>query len=633
MAAVLTLTNAYLSFSDAPLLANTGFSLQEGERLCLVGRNGTGKSTLMKIISGDMTLDDGTLQFHHDGGVARLSQDPPPRDDITSYAFVAQGLAEVGELVLAYHELSASLTEHSDEKTLNKLASLQSQLDACDGWQLDSQIQRALQLAGLSGEEKLNALSGGWLRRVSLAQALAGDPAVLLLDEPTNHLDIESIQWLEQFCKSYNGAILFISHDRQFIRQVATGILDLDRGQLTRYDVGYDAYLDAKAEDLRVEAEQNALFDKKLAQEEVWIRQGVKARRTRNEGRVRALKALRQTHSERRNVIGKVRGQVEEADRSGKLVFDVEDMSYSYQGKPIVKHLDLVVQRGDRLALVGPNGCGKTTLIKLLTGQLAPDSGTVRQGTNLEIAYFDQHRAVLNPELSAAEQVADGKQEVALGSKSRHVLGYLQDFLFTPARARVPVKALSGGERNRLLLAKLFARPSNLLILDEPTNDLDIETLELLEEMLAEYQGTLLLVSHDRAFIDQSVTSVLWFAGNGNLEVHAGGYVDAAAARTRMQAVVNEAKTVKADAKPKKDTEKPLNNAKMSYKDKRELESLPGLIEQLETQMVEVQNQINEADFFTRPVSETQPMLDKLAELEQALEEAFARWEALDAQQ
>ncbi|EKE72172.1 ABC transporter ATP-binding protein [Gallaecimonas xiamenensis] len=629
--AVLTLTNAYLSFSDAPLLANTGFSLQEGERLCLVGRNGTGKSTLMKIISGDMNLDDGTLQFHQDGGVARLSQDPPPRDDMTSYAFVAQGRAEVGQLVLDYHELSAALAHDSDDKLLKRLADLQSQLDACNGWQLDTQIQRALQLAGLTGEEKLNALSGGWLRRVALAQALAGDPKVLLLDEPTNHLDIDSIQWLEQFCRNYSGAILFISHDRQFIRQVATGILDLDRGQLTRYDLSYDAYLYAKAEDLRVEAEQNALFDKKLAQEETWIRQGIKARRTRNEGRVRALKALRQTHAERRNVIGKARGQVEEADRSGKLVFDVQDLSYSYQNKPLVQHLDLVVQRGDRLALVGPNGCGKTTLIKLLMGSLAPDSGQVRQGTNLEVAYFDQHRAVLNPELSAAEQVAEGKQEVHLGSKSRHVLGYLQDFLFTPARARVPVKALSGGERNRLLLAKLFAKPSNLLILDEPTNDLDIETLELLEEMLAEYQGTLLLVSHDRAFIDQSVTSVLWFNGAGQVEQHAGGYHDALAARARQAVAPPQAATPKDESK--KNTDKPRSTAKMSYKDKRELETLPGLIEQLENQMVEVQNHINQADFFTRPVSETQPVLDKLAELEQALETAFARWEALDAQQ
>ncbi|WKE67360.1 ABC transporter ATP-binding protein [Gallaecimonas kandeliae] len=636
MAAVLTLSNAYLSFSDAPLLDHAGFSLQEGERLCLVGRNGTGKSTLMKVISGDMTLDDGAVQFHLDARVARLSQDPPPRDDMTSYAFVAQGLAEVGQLVIEYHEVSAALAHDSDEKLLKRLATLQSQLDACNGWQLETQVQRALNLAGLTGDEKLNALSGGWLRRVALAQALAGDPKILLLDEPTNHLDIDSIQWLEQFCKSFSGAILFISHDRQFIRQVATGILDLDRGQLTRYELGYDAYLDAKAEDLRVEAEQNALFDKKLAQEETWIRQGVKARRTRNEGRVRALKALRETHAERRNVIGKARGQVEEADRSGKLVFDVQDMSYSYEGKPIASHLDLVVQRGDRLALVGPNGCGKTTLIKLLMGDLAPDSGKVRQGTNLEVAYFDQHRAVLNPELSAAEQVADGKQEVQLGSRSRHVLGYLQDFLFTPARARVPVKALSGGERNRLLLAKLFAKPSNLLILDEPTNDLDIETLELLEEMLAEYQGTLLLVSHDRAFIDASVTSVLWFEGEGRLVLHAGGYSDAAVARTRQAAP-----TLKPADKPEqavaKTTDKPKTAApkaaKLSYKDKRELESLPGLIEQLEQAMVEVQEKINEADFFTRPVSETQPVLDKLAELEQALEEAFARWEALDAQQ
>ncbi|WP_406667783.1 ABC transporter ATP-binding protein [Gallaecimonas sp. GXIMD1310] len=633
MAAVLTLSNGYLSFSDAPLLDSTGFSLNEGERLCLVGRNGTGKSTLMKIISGDMGLDDGTLQFHQDRSVARLSQDPPPRAGMTAYAYVAEALAEQGALITAYHQVSHQLAQQPDDKAaLQQLASLQSQLDASDGWQLETQVQRALTTVSLTGDENLAELSGGWLRRVALARALVSEPTVLLLDEPTNHLDIESIQWLEQFCKNFSGAILFISHDRQFIRQVATGILDLDRGQLTRYDLSYDQYLSAKADDLRIEAEQQALFDKKLAQEEAWIRQGIKARRTRNEGRVRALKALRQEHAERRSVIGKARGQVEEAERSGKLVFDVQHLGIRYQDEALVDDLTMVVQRGDRLALVGPNGCGKTTLIKTLLGDLPADSGQVRQGTNLEVAYFDQHRAVLNPELSAAEQVADGKQEVLSGGRSRHVLGYLQDFLFTPARARVPVKVLSGGERNRLLLAKLFARPSNLLVLDEPTNDLDIETLELLEELLGDYQGTLLLVSHDRAFIDECVTSTLWFEGNGKVSVHAGGYSDAALALARQQKpeqkpALTSNTTAATKSKPK------AKAAKLSYKDQRELEALPQRIEQLEAQVVEVQDQINAADFFSRPVSDTQPILDQLAELEQALETAFARWETLDAQQ
>ncbi|WP_341504103.1 ABC transporter ATP-binding protein [Gallaecimonas sp. GXIMD4217] len=627
--ALINLKDAYLSFSDAPLLDNTGFTLEQNERLCLVGRNGTGKSTLMKVLAGDMALDDGDYQLVQGTKVARLDQDPPPRADESAFHYVASGLADQGELISQYHDTSQALAKSPDDNQLiNRLARLQEELDSQGGWQLEQQVARALSQVGLTGDETLANLSGGWLRRVALARALVTEPDVLLLDEPTNHLDIDGIDWLESFIKGYQGAILFISHDRQFIRRVATGILDLDRGKLTRFDLGYDAYLEAKAEALRVEEEHNALFDKKLAQEEAWIRQGIKARRTRNEGRVRALKKMRDEHAARRKVTGKARGQVEEAAKSGKLVFEVTGLQYAVDGKALVNNLELLVQRGDRVALVGPNGCGKTTLVRLLLDQLKPDAGKVRQGTNLEVAYFDQHRAVLDPQLSAVDQVADGKQEAMIGGRSRHVLGYLQDFLFTPARARVPVRALSGGERNRLLLAKLFLKPSNLLVLDEPTNDLDIETLELLEELLADYQGTVLLVSHDRAFIDATATSTLWFAGQGSIEVHAGGYSDAAAARARQQQLDPE--PVKASPKAQ---DKPKKSNKLSYKLKLELEALPEKMEQLEAAMVELQAQINAPDFFSQPVEQTQPLLDKLAEVEAELDAAFNRWEELEAQQ
>lgn len=464
---LISMSGAWLSFSDAPLLDNTELHIEANERVCLVGRNGAGKSTLLKILSKEVALDDGRIIYEQDLIVARLQQDPPRNVAGTVFDFVAEGVQEQAEHLKAYHATLHQVELDPSEKNLNRLAALQEILDHQGLWQLDSRIQEVLVQLGLSADAELSSLSGGWLRKAALGRALVSSPKVLLLDEPTNHLDIETINWLEGFLKEFQGSIVFISHDRSFIRAMATRIVDLDRGKLVSWPGNYELYLASKEEALRVEELQNAEFDRKLAQEEVWIRQGIKARRTRNEGRVRALKALRMERSQRREVMGTAKMQVEETVRSGKIVFDLENVNYQIDGKVLVKDFTAQVQRGDKIALVGPNGCGKTTLLKLMLGQLNADSGKVHCGTKLEVAYFDQHRAELDPERTVMDNLAEGKQEVMVNGRSRHVLGYLQDFLFHPKRAMTPVKALSGGERNRLLLAKLFLKPSNLLILDE----------------------------------------------------------------------------------------------------------------------------------------------------------------------
>ncbi len=524
---LISMSGAWLSFSDAPLLDNTEIHIEDNERVCLVGRNGAGKSTLLKILGKEIPLDDGRVTYEQDLIVARLQQDPPRNIGGTVFDFVAEGVAEQAEHLKAYHAISHLVETDPSERNLTRMAQIMEILDHQGLWQLDSRISEVLLQLGLNGDAELSSLSGGWLRKAALGRALVSSPRVLLLDEPTNHLDISTIDWLEGFLKEFQGSIVFISHDRSFIRNMATRIVDLDRGKLVSWPGNYDLYLLSKEEALRVEELQNAEFDRKLAQEEVWIRQGIKARRTRNEGRVRALKALRNERSERREVMGTAKMQVEEAVRSGKIVFEMEDVNYQVGGKVLVRDFSAQVQRGDKIALVGPNGCGKTTLLKLMLSQLKADSGRVHCGTKLEVAYFDQHRADLDPERTVMDNLAEGKQEVLVNGRSRHVLGYLQDFLFHPKRAMTPVKALSGGERNRLLLAKLFLKPSNLLILDEPTNDLDVETLELLEELIDGYQGTVLLVSHDRQFVDNSVTECWIFEGNGAISTFVGGYYDA----------------------------------------------------------------------------------------------------------
>ncbi|WP_146450362.1 ABC transporter ATP-binding protein [Vibrio kanaloae] len=634
--ALLTIHNGQLAFGDHPLLDRADFALQENERVCLVGRNGAGKSTLMKIMSGNIIMDDGKMQITQDVVVSRLEQDPPRNEEGTVYDYVAGGLAEIGEQLKIYHDLLDLIGTDPSEKNLNRLTRVQEQLDHANAWRFEDRVSNVMAALKLTAETKLTDLSGGWQRKAALARALVCDPDVLLLDEPTNHLDVATIEWLEGFLKDFRGSIIFISHDRAFIKSMATRIVDLDRGKLSSFPGDYENYLVEKEEALRVEEMQNAEFDKKLAQEEVWIRQGIKARRTRNEGRVRALKKLREERINRREVQGKAVIQIDDGQRSGKIVFEAENLNFGFEGKEIVKDFNFNIMRGDRIALIGPNGCGKSTVLKLLLDQLKPDSGRLHCGTKLEVAYFDQYRETLDPEKSVIDNLADGKQEVTVGGRERHALSYLQDFLFSPKRARTPVKALSGGEKNRLLLARIFLKSNNLLILDEPTNDLDIETLELLEDLLANYQGTLLLVSHDRQFVDNTVMTSWIFEGNGVIEEFVGGYHDAQ--QQRKQAL--EYRQVEKPSKPEKVVEETPKTApvkakpkKLSYKLQRELEALPMRLEELETQIETLQEEVNDPSFFSKSVEQTQPVLDKLSAAEQELEVAFERWEELEALQ
>ena len=628
--AIFSLHQAYLAYSDAPLLDHMELQIEPGERLCLVGRNGAGKSTLLKVIAGDIPLDDGRRIHQQDLKIARLEQDPPQSSQQSVFDYVAEGLSDVGVLLQRYHLQSIAVAHEASEQNIRTLSRLQEELDHLNGWQFDTRIRQVLSMLDLDPEASLQQLSGGWLRKVAFARAVAGDPDLLLLDEPTNHLDIAAIDWLESFLKEFRGAIVFISHDREFIHRLATRIVDLDRGQISSWPGNYDHYLAGKEEALRVEGLQQAEFDKKLAQEEVWIRQGIKARRTRNEGRVRALKALRHERQTRREVQGTARLQVDEAQRSGKLVFEAEHLGYDIADRTLINDFTFQVLRGDKIALIGPNGCGKTTLIKLLLGQLQPQRGQLRGGTKLDVAYFDQYRQQLDPDKTVVDNLAEGKSEVEVAGRRRHVLGYLQDFLFEPKRALTPVRALSGGEKNRLLLARLFLKPCNLLILDEPTNDLDIETLELLEDLLAEYQATLLLVSHDRRFIDNTVTHSWYFEGDGRITEYVGGYSDLMGLRQQMKPQVVAAKGKKStdDERPQP---APKKGRKLSYKLQLELDALPGRLESLEQQLTTYQQQVNSADFFSQSNEQTQTILAALQACEDELETAFLRWEELEA--
>ncbi|MGI2176281.1 ABC transporter ATP-binding protein [Shewanella ulleungensis] len=631
------INNGSLAYGYTPLLQNADFTIEPGERVCIVGRNGAGKSSLMKVLSKDVLLDEGEFNIANDVNVSRLQQDPPKAETGSVYSYIAAALKDIGEALEKYHQLSHDVADANPEemdRMLNEMQRIQEVLDHNNGWQLDSRIIQNCQLLGLDPDKPLNELSGGWQRKVALARALVVDPDLLLLDEPTNHLDIDTIEWLEQFLLSFKGAIVFVSHDRGFIQRMATRIVDLDRGVVISFPGNYQAYLDGKQEWLRVEAEKNAHFDKKLADEEVWIRQGVKARRTRNEGRVRALKALRAERGERLNRQGNAKMAVSDTERSGKLVFDVKDVNYNLPDKNLVKNFSTTVMRGDRIALIGPNGCGKSTLIKLLIEKLQPQSGEIKVGTKLEVAYFDQYREALDPEKTVEENVGEGKSTVTINGQDRHILSYLQDFLFSPMRARTPVKALSGGEKNRLLLARLLLRPANLIILDEPTNDLDIETLELLESLLADFAGTLLIVSHDRAFIDNTVTSSWWFAGNGHWSEYVGGYQDAISQGAKFYSeepvattVVQQAPVV--ETKPVKAPEKPAK--KLSYKLQKELEALPNQMEQLEQEIETLQQTVSGADFYSQPADTVNKALQTLAEKEQNLELCFQRWEELES--
>ncbi|TMP50189.1 MULTISPECIES: ABC transporter ATP-binding protein [unclassified Pseudoalteromonas] len=630
---LIRISKAQLAYGTHPLLDNADAVIESGERVCIVGRNGAGKSTLLKVLDGQVILDDGEINQVGSLKISRLEQDPPKGASGTVFDYVAQGMPEIANLLIDFHHVSTQLQTDCTDQLLNKLERLSNKLEAADGWRFDSRIQLVLTQLELTPDAKLESLSGGWLRKVALARALVSEPDLLLLDEPTNHLDMTSVMWLEQFLKEFKGGIVFISHDRAFIRAVATRILDLDRGKLISYPGDYATYLEQKAHDLKVEETQNALFDKRLAEEEAWIRQGVKARRTRNEGRVRELKQLRNERKKRVDQVGKTDFNIETADRSGKLVFEAKHLNHAFKDKIIADDFSTLVMRGDRIGLVGPNGIGKTTLLKLLFGDLKADSGEIKQGVNLEFAYFDQYREKLDEEATVQDNVAEGKQEVMMGGRSRHVLGYLQDFLFPPARARTPVKALSGGEKNRLLLAKLFLKPSNILVLDEPTNDLDIETLELLEDIINQYQGTVLIVSHDREFIDNTCSSVWAFEGNGKVTDIVGGYSDYEAYTNYLaeQEKKQQQQPVKKVEKPEPAPVKSNNKAnKLSYKLKLELEQLPNKMEQLEAELEKQQERVSHEDFFKQDSDVTAKELNHLAQLESDLEAAFERWEELE---
>ncbi len=624
--AILTFRNVVLTLGQPPLFDGVNFSIERGERLCLVGRNGTGKSTLLRMIMGDMPPDDGEVVRIQGLRVAQLAQEVPQDTTGSVYHVVAGGLGNIGAVIERYHDLTHALAD-GDFSKMDELERCQHELEAADGWTVGQRVDNVLTRLALDPDAEVDSLSGGLKRRVMLARALVSEPDLLLLDEPTNHLDIASIMWLEEFLLGWNGTLLFITHDRAFLQRLATRIIELDRGKLADFPGDYATYMARKEALLAAEDTANALFDKKLAQEEVWVRQGVKARRTRNEGRVRALKKLREEFAARRVRTGSARMAIQESDRSGKMVVEAINVAFEYASKPVIRDLNTVIMRGDKVGIIGPNGAGKTTLLRLLLGQLAPTRGTLKIGTNLEVAYFDQYRAALDEDKTVQENIGQGSETVTINGQPRHVLSYLQDFLFTPNRARQPVRALSGGERNRLLLARLFTRPSNLLVLDEPTNDLDSDTLDLLEELIIDYAGTVLLVSHDRAFINNVVTSSLVFEGDGVVNEYVGGYDD----WLRQRAAPAETKTA---AKPKLEmpaAAREKATKKLSQKDQRELDALPAAIEKLEAQRGELNTQMAAPEFYQQDKATISKTQSRVAQIEAELKTAYARWEELEA--
>jgi len=620
-----------VSFGTRALLDHVNLQLEPGERVALVGLNGAGKSTLLKVVAGHQQADSGTYWKDPAIRIAELAQVLPAADERLVRDVVMAGLSEV----VALRERYEALVQQHDANAMAKLEQLQHELEARDGWHLEQRVETVLDRLSLPGDKRMSELSGGWRRRAALGAALVQNPDLLLLDEPTNHLDIETIEWLEEQVLTFRGGVLFISHDRALVDRLATRIIELDRGTLTSFPGNYSRYLEQKEALLQEEARQNAEFDKKLAQEERWIRQGIKARRTRNEGRVRALKKMRDERSERRERQGSARFNLEDAVKSGKLVVELEHVSHAYEGVPIIKDLTLALQRGDRVGLIGPNGAGKSTLLKILLGELQPESGNVRMGTKLEVAYFDQLRGRLDPERSIIDNVSGGRESIVINGQNRHIISYLQDFLFSPERARTPVKALSGGECNRVLLARLFSQPANLLVLDEPTNDLDIETLELLEEILLNYEGTLLLVSHDRRFLDNVVTSTLAFEGDGRVAEYVGGYQDwlrqRPSRRTAEKGASKEAGEIRRASGSKPEPVKATR--KLSYKLQRELDALPALMEEAEAALAALQEETSAPDFYGQDHARVSARLDALHEQEQKLEALMERWVELEEMQ
>ena len=637
--AVISLTSAQLAFGHVALLDHADFSLEAGERVGLIGRNGTGKSSLLKIISGRSKLDDGLLVMQQGLKIAYVEQEPVFDPESTVFDAVAAGMGEQQAMLAEYEALTGQFGQGNDEALMERMHVLQGKLDATDGWNLANKVDTTLDRLGLAREAKMGTLSGGMQKRVALAVALVSAPDVLLLDEPTNHLDFKSIMWLEGLLREFRGSVLFITHDRSFLDNVATRIIELDRGKLLSFPGNFSTYQERKRELLANEEVENAKFDKFLAQEEVWIRKGVQARRTRDEGRVRRLEALRLQRQARRETQGQIKLDVATGERSGKIVAELENVSKSFGEKVIISNFTGTILRGDKVGLIGPNGAGKTTLLKIILGEEKADSGTTRLGTKLNVAYFDQMRAQLNEEASLADTIAPGSDWVEINGQRKHVMTYLSDFLFAPERARSPVKSLSGGERNRLLLARLFAKPANCLVLDEPTNDLDIDTLELLEELLEDYSGTVFLVSHDRTFLDNVVTQVIVAEGQGLWREYVGGYSDWERVKANEPKQALAAAPKAAPAKPAEAAaaatapaaNAPAKKVKLSYKEQRELEELPKLIASLEDEQSAITAQLNAPDFYKTNPADARRINARYSEIEDELLEALERWEQIEA--
>ena len=625
---LLRLDKISLAYGYLPLLAQVDFQIEAGERVCLIGRNGAGKTTLLRVITGAAAPDGGEVWRMETLRVAHLEQEVPADTEQTIFEVVAGGMGELGRQLSEYHQLTA---EELDSRSMQKLALLQTQIEARGGWNVHQKVETILTRLGLPQDKRLSDCSGGTRRQVMLARALVNEPDLLLLDEPTNHLDINAITWLETYLLDYRGALMFITHDRTFVRRLATRIVELDRGLLLSFPGDFDAYLRKKDELSDIEDRASAKFDKKLAEEEAWIRKGIKARRTRNEGRVRALQSLRREKAERLEAQGKARFSIDAGNLSGKLVVDVRRVSFRYGEDWIVRGFSTRILRGDRIGLLGPNGCGKSTVLKLILGELTPTSGEVVLGTRLQLAYFDQHRRILDPEKTVRENMSDSDY-VTIKGRSRHVIGYLKDFLFPPQRIDSPVKALSGGERNRLLLAKIFTQSANMMVLDEPTNDLDVETLELLEELLADYEGTLLLVSHDRTFLDNVVTSTLVFEGEGKFGEYAGGYEDWERYQRRIpETPAPTTRAERAVAVARNEEKRSDTPRKLSYKEQREIEGLPARIETLEAEQCELHERMGEADFYKQASDKFAATVERLEAIRQELEACYERWQTLES--
>ncbi|MFQ6334501.1 ATP-binding cassette domain-containing protein [Methylophilus sp. 3sh_L] len=633
---LITLKQASLAFGHVPLLDQVNFQLDNKECVGIIGRNGTGKSSMLKVVAGLTKLDDGELWRDPGSKIAYVPQEPALDDSHDVFTAVAQGLGAVVTQLKEYHELSVQLSHAQETQALlDRMQVLQHKLEAENGWALQSRIESVLSKLGLEAETPIATLSGGWRKRVALAQALVQAPDVLLLDEPTNHLDLEAIVWLEELLLGFQGSVMLITHDRRFLDRLSTRIVELDRGNLTEFTGNYSQYQIKKAELLTVEAQHQAKFDKFLAQEEVWIRKGIEARRTRNEGRVRRLEQLRLDRAARRDRQGQVHLQLDAGERSGKLIAELQDVHMAFGEKVLINRFSTRIMRGDRIGLLGPNGVGKSTLLKLILGELAPSAGTVQLGTNIQVAYFDQMREQLNPEATLMDTISPGSEYVQIGETRTHVIGYLEDFLFAPQRARSPVKSLSGGERNRLLLARLFARPANVLVLDEPTNDLDIDTLELLENLLQDYAGTLFLVSHDRAFLENTVTQVIAFEGQGKLTEFSGGYDDWLRFSQQREAASKPVeKPLAAASQPTSATTGGNSPArkKLSFKEQRELEALPTEIEQLEQEQTAIQAQFAQGDIYKQAPEQVKLLQERLDAIEALILEKLERWEWLENQ-